>query len=189
MATAIEKAAIVIVCLSQKYKESPNCRTEADYTFRLKKKIVPIRLQPRYYPDGWLGLMVGSKLVTDFSDAAKSQESFRHLVKELGHNSKGTADEVDCVKATSVPVNNALNYPSHDKTSPIKFWTKDEIGEWIKQNNLEHVRDWFSAFTGPLLMEYNAMRQEAPEAFFAYLMKKDILLPDALAISCALKNL
>jgi hypothetical protein len=27
MAVAVEKAAVVIICFSQKYKESPNCRT------------------------------------------------------------------------------------------------------------------------------------------------------------------
>jgi len=27
MAEAVEKAALVLVCLTQKYKESPNCRT------------------------------------------------------------------------------------------------------------------------------------------------------------------
>jgi len=27
MAMAVEKAAVVLVCLSQKYKESPSCRT------------------------------------------------------------------------------------------------------------------------------------------------------------------
>ena len=29
MAEAVEKAAVVLVCLTQKYKESPNCRTGA----------------------------------------------------------------------------------------------------------------------------------------------------------------
>ena len=27
MALAVEKAAVVLVCMSQKYKDSPNCRT------------------------------------------------------------------------------------------------------------------------------------------------------------------
>jgi len=31
MATAVEKAVVVIVCLSQKYKESANCRTGSFY--------------------------------------------------------------------------------------------------------------------------------------------------------------
>ena len=38
-------------------------------------------------------------------------------------------------------------------------------------------------------MEYSCMRQEAPEAFFAYLLKKDFSLADALAVSKALKEL
>lgn len=27
MALAVEKAAVILVCMSQKYKDSPNCRT------------------------------------------------------------------------------------------------------------------------------------------------------------------
>ena len=27
MALAVEKAAVVVICMSQKYKDSPNCRT------------------------------------------------------------------------------------------------------------------------------------------------------------------
>jgi len=47
----------------------------------------------------------------------------------------------------------------------------------------------FTLVTGPLLVEYNAMSLNAPEALFAYCIKKDIDLPDALAISKALKEL
>ena len=31
MATAVEKATVVVVCLSQKYKDSPSCRTGKFY--------------------------------------------------------------------------------------------------------------------------------------------------------------
>ena len=32
--------------------------SEAEYTFRLRKDIVPLLLQPRYAADGWLGAMI-----------------------------------------------------------------------------------------------------------------------------------
>ena len=37
MASAVENAAVVLIGLSEKYKLSPNCRTEAEYTFQLRK--------------------------------------------------------------------------------------------------------------------------------------------------------
>ncbi|XP_077996742.1 uncharacterized protein LOC144450050 [Glandiceps talaboti] len=40
MAEAVENAAVVLVCASHKYKESPNCRTEAEYTSQLHKGVV-----------------------------------------------------------------------------------------------------------------------------------------------------
>jgi len=62
---------------------------EAEYTFRLRKRVVPLRLQPDYYPDGWLGALAGSKLVIDCSLPSKFEESLRNLVKELGNVGKG----------------------------------------------------------------------------------------------------
>lgn len=62
---------------------------EAEYTFRLRKKIIPLRLQLKYYPDGWLGILVGSKLVFDCSVQNKIEDSIRHLIRELGNTGKG----------------------------------------------------------------------------------------------------
>ena len=36
MAGAVEDACAVLVCVSQKYKDSPNCRSEAEYAFQVK---------------------------------------------------------------------------------------------------------------------------------------------------------
>ncbi|XP_070543099.1 uncharacterized protein [Ptychodera flava] len=41
MASAVENAAVVFMGISQKYKESANCRMEAEYAFQLKKEIIP----------------------------------------------------------------------------------------------------------------------------------------------------
>ncbi|ESO03364.1 hypothetical protein HELRODRAFT_80466, partial [Helobdella robusta] len=104
MAMAVEKAHTVIICLSQKYKDSPNCRTEAEYTFRLRKKVIPLRLQTGYYPDGWLGILVGSKLVFDVSQQTKYEDSIKHLIKELsqGAEESGTVTAPTVTKSKSV---------------------------------------------------------------------------------------
>ncbi|KAK3746536.1 hypothetical protein QZH41_007374 [Actinostola sp. cb2023] len=66
MARAVEDSAVVLVCVSQKYKESSNCRSEAEYAFQLKKDIVPLMMEGNYRPDGWLGINA------DVVDAAPS---------------------------------------------------------------------------------------------------------------------
>ena len=35
----------MLVCVSRKYKESQACRTEAEYAFQQRKKIVPILME------------------------------------------------------------------------------------------------------------------------------------------------
>ena len=42
--------------------------TEAEYAFTKHKRIVPLRLESGYFPDGWLGLMSLTRLYYDFSD-------------------------------------------------------------------------------------------------------------------------
>jgi len=51
--------------VSQRYKESLCCRSEADYTFKLGKDIIPLMMQRNYVADGWLGILVGTKLWID----------------------------------------------------------------------------------------------------------------------------
>ena len=53
MANAIEESAAVLMCMTEKYKLSSNCRLEAEYSTNLNKPIVPLILQKDYRPDGW----------------------------------------------------------------------------------------------------------------------------------------
>ena len=36
-----------------------NLRAEAEYTFNIRKKYIPLIMQADYKPDGWLGLILG----------------------------------------------------------------------------------------------------------------------------------
>ena len=78
---------------------------EAEYTFRLRKPIIPLRLQPGYNPDGWLGALAGSKLVFDCSLPSKLEESVKNLIKELG-----TVGKVDSSKLMISVAVGFINY-------------------------------------------------------------------------------
>lgn len=58
MARAVEDSMCVLLCMTEKYKMSPFCRAEAEYTFQLGKPYIPLIMQENYKPDGWLGRLV-----------------------------------------------------------------------------------------------------------------------------------
>jgi hypothetical protein len=56
MAKAVEGAQVVLMCVTEKYRQSVNCQAEAQYAFRMNKKIIPLIMQSGYASvDGWLG--------------------------------------------------------------------------------------------------------------------------------------
>ncbi len=61
---------------------------EAEYSFRLRKDIVPLLLQSGYVPDGWLGLMVGTRLYFDFTSDDNINKEMPRLLREIGSRGK-----------------------------------------------------------------------------------------------------
>ncbi|CAD5120163.1 DgyrCDS8740 [Dimorphilus gyrociliatus] len=68
VACGIEQSSLVLLCYSENYKISPFCRMEAEYVVTKKKKFLPVRMDKSYKPDGWLGIIIGSRLYYDFSE-------------------------------------------------------------------------------------------------------------------------
>ena len=56
---------------------------EAEYAFRLKKKVIPLRFQRNYHATSWLGLLVDNRTIIDCSMPAKIKENIELIVKEL----------------------------------------------------------------------------------------------------------
>jgi uncharacterized coiled-coil protein SlyX len=84
MAGAVENAAVIVFCLASAYKESEACRTEAEYSYNLRKALIPVKPEAGYRPDGWLGALVGNKLYFDFSKGEETHdEKFGQLLKEI----------------------------------------------------------------------------------------------------------
>lgn len=84
MATGVEDAAAVIVCLSPGYQESQACRTEALYAVRLNKMVVPVRMTPSFSPNGWLGALAAGKAVYELGSLRRAPDVAGVLAREIG---------------------------------------------------------------------------------------------------------
>eukprot|EP01048_Picozoa_sp_COSAG05_P026891 COSAG05_NODE_7572_length_795_cov_1.586207_1_plen_68_part_10 len=59
MSAAVEECAVMCYGISQAYKESTNCRMEAQYAMQQKKDMVPLMMEEGYSAKGWLGMLLG----------------------------------------------------------------------------------------------------------------------------------
>ncbi|KAJ8391656.1 hypothetical protein AAFF_G00087970 [Aldrovandia affinis] len=202
MAEAVEKAYVVVICVSPKYKDSPNCRTEAEYTFQLRKEIIPLMMERNYNPDGWLGALLGAKLWIDFSDGCNFEESINQLIKEIkGH----TPVENEVVTAVA---NNDHQTNASNKGPALGTWTKKDVRSWLKKNGLDFCLGVLAEYDGSLISQLQRLRKEvqsrrarhtevpqgthvAPEFFYASL-RKDLgcsTLSEILQFSRALETI
>ena len=97
MALAVEGSEVVLIGMSRQYKESSNCRMEAQYVLQKKKALIPLKLVDGYEADGWLGLMLGTSMwYALYGDTITSGSVFENrmaaLSREIG--SRGRADAV-----------------------------------------------------------------------------------------------
>jgi hypothetical protein len=89
MALAVENAAVVVICISRVYKESANCRMEANYALQREVKMVPCMMEEGYKPDGWLGMILGTKLWYGFYgavvwDASAFEGRVSDMARDIG---------------------------------------------------------------------------------------------------------
>ncbi|XP_070182482.1 uncharacterized protein [Littorina saxatilis] len=198
MAEAVENSAVVLVCMSEKYKESPNCRTEAEYTFQQRKDYIPLMMQKKYRPDGWLGAILGAKLFFDFSGKYPFDKSMQGLLKELrGRGSRGqdSVDEPDAAvtseEAVAVHSGNPhkltnQHTPSHDTHN----MTRDDVTGWLMHNQLDVCVPAMAQLDGKLLWQLKLMKEEAPQFFFQLLdTKLKLSFVDILRFTAAIDEL
>ena len=57
--------------------------SEAEYTFQRQKPIIPLKMELDYKPDGWLGILVGTKLFYDFSGKYNFRDKCNKLLREI----------------------------------------------------------------------------------------------------------
>ena len=165
MAKAVEDSSVVLICVSERYKESPNCRSEAEYAYQLRKDIIPLMMQRKYRGDGWLGMLVGTKLWFDFQSKQVLEQGVMKLIRELG----GRGKELDVTDGPSEP---AVRAVQADLLAPpsspgVSTWTNKDVKQWFKEIGLEKVcKEDISEMNGQTLIDLQELRGECPDYFY-----------------------
>jgi len=177
MAKAVESSHVFCMAMSRKYKESPNCRAEAEYAFNLRKPIIPVLVEANYRPDGWLGAILGTKLYFDFSPSMKltggdleiddSQfgKVVPSVVKELASQlPKGVnAGSPSTTVSTSMLTTVASSSPTLSHVG----WDTGAVGAWLEKIGLKIYAKQFlkENMNGEALEELRKIRLDDPTAF------------------------
>ena len=84
---------------------SANCRLELNYAHAKGKRMIPLLLEADYSPNGWLGIMMGTRLYYDFSQvqdgalfSQRMNELFREVDSVLG-SSRAQGEQVPLATA------------------------------------------------------------------------------------------
>ena len=90
---AVEDSAVMCYGISQAYKESTNCRLEAQYAFQQELDMVPLMMEEGYRAKGWLGMLLGVRLYYQFCGVVLEREAafegkVEELCRELGERGK-----------------------------------------------------------------------------------------------------
>ena len=82
MANAIENSEFVFICMSDAYKQSAYCQSEAHYAFERRCLLIPLIMKSHYRPDGWLGILVSGKIYVDFTKL-EFEVAYQKLINEI----------------------------------------------------------------------------------------------------------
>ncbi|CAF4513016.1 unnamed protein product [Rotaria socialis] len=82
VASIAEKADVVVMCLSNKYRLSTVCRLAAEYIKKRQRPIIPVIVEANYKPTGWLNIAVGVRRFIDFTNDDLGV-TYNDLIREI----------------------------------------------------------------------------------------------------------
>jgi len=83
MEKGIRAAKVIIMCISNEYTKSTNCKKEANLSSALKKPIIPLLMSNDVtWPPEGLGTIVGGLLYKDFRNANSNFDSIMEDLKQ-----------------------------------------------------------------------------------------------------------
>ncbi|CAF0894707.1 unnamed protein product [Didymodactylos carnosus] len=182
MANAVDSSEFILMCMSETYKRSTNCKSEAEYAFSRKRRIIPIIMREKYRPDGWLGFIAGSRMYIDFGEF-DVQTGLEKLINEIELNrvkpkqkpppprnvssddlqlvqkSSGNADQVQTVQPKYV-----VKFDTHNIS--IESWSEDDVTDFLHENKLEIMLPFCQQITGEELQFMYKMCESNPNSMY-----------------------
>lgn len=194
MAEAIENSYCVLICATDKYRESPNCQAEALHAFRLNKPIVGLILDGGFeISRGWLGVVLEENKVADFSAMAITS-SHRHIVSpqfnecieklklqieallfkskrgdKINEENKNNKERRESKVESNKLLVSDNNKPRRGSnvTAAVALWGESEVDAWFGTNNIDKtIREKLVPCNGQILRQLYDMKQTAPEFYF-----------------------
>lgn len=162
MAAAIHDAFIVIMCFSEAYKMSQNCRLEAENARKHEKTLLPIRVQPKYKADGWLNFIMGMDFRPDLSkleDIDDRNDTIKQIIERIeyvaneknisitGKNSKNSDNEIKDADKSNNETKSQLK-----TLNSVSNWKKEDVADWLNKNDLSDCIPLFNDYDGKSLL-------------------------------------
>ncbi|KAI3383866.1 hypothetical protein SNEBB_006409 [Seison nebaliae] len=191
MAEAVENCSIFLMCFTEAYKCSDNCRAEAEYARECHKPIIPLLMQAKYKADGWLGFLLGSKIYVDASGKYAEGLMVKRLMKQIDTHAKAANIIVaklgvkiplpsNDVKPNPSPAQDELATKDDHKDDVTEGNTKIECRKW----NANEVQKWTASLPncavlakifgkmqidGIMLEQIVIIKRKSPETIFNYM--------------------
>jgi hypothetical protein len=177
MAAAVENSCCVLICVTEKYRQSINCQSEAQYAFKLNKPIIPCIMQKGYETvTGWLGIIMGDKIFINFVKY-ELDECMRRLKGEITHHYKAPlVKEPKTGGKTGVETSqqkaDTTSGGEHQADDSVDSWDTKKLNVWFEDKGLEQsLKEYISKCNGKLLRQFHDMKIKAPEFYYQSINK------------------
>ena len=174
MARAVEDARTVLICITEKYRQSLNCQAEAQYAFKMNKHIVPLIMEKGYENvKGWLGIIMSDKIFVNFTKY-DFDECIRRLKNEItsrsreNKNSKETSVNLSKSVKETVALQTAVNEDRKVfENVDVKKWSENDVFKWLNDNEIDkNLISILMPCNGIILKQLFELRRDAPEFYF-----------------------
>jgi hypothetical protein len=134
----------------------------------LKKAIIPCKLQANYSPDGWLGIIFGSKIYIDFS-IKTNDKAIDDLKNMIILN-----DKVTPVSKSIRPIScqSVVNATMGLEKCSLNSWSSDDVNKWLIEKRFDYrIKRQFQNCNGTKIVKFFSTKKEAPEYFYSSISK------------------